>query len=203
MELEIALNPTAHQPSRQQRPLRSSPAATVSGSFVGFTAEMPPFVSLEMPPPPPPPPLAAAKSTARVHKTLPQPGASKCTGGRQSAAAPPISGTRTMLPVADTPSGAAMSAATAGPPPPDASPPFAEISSGGGEAAAKNELTLNAKEQERGGGHLEDCVSIHEFVEQYDFSTERLERVVFELEEAGRLNQVVYYSAVYIYNTCA
>ena len=38
----------------------------------------------------------------------------------------------------------------------------------------------------------EEFVSIQEFVAQYDFNTERLERVVLDLEEASRLGQVQY-----------
>ncbi len=37
-----------------------------------------------------------------------------------------------------------------------------------------------------------DSLSIQEFVAQYNFNTEGLERVVFELEEAGRLDQVIF-----------
>jgi hypothetical protein len=36
-----------------------------------------------------------------------------------------------------------------------------------------------------------DSLSIQDFVAQYNFNTEGLERVVFELEEAGRLDQVI------------
>ncbi len=40
--------------------------------------------------------------------------------------------------------------------------------------------------------HL-DSLSIQEFVAQYNFNTDGLERVVFELEEAGgRLDQVIF-----------
>jgi hypothetical protein len=37
----------------------------------------------------------------------------------------------------------------------------------------------------------EEFVSIQDFVAHYDFSTEGLERVVLDLEEAGRMEQVL------------
>jgi len=43
--------------------------------------------------------------------------------------------------------------------------------------------------EEEEGGRL-DPVSIQEFVAEYHFNTERFERVVFELEEAERQNEV-------------
>jgi hypothetical protein len=108
-------------------------------------------------------------------------------------------------------------------PPPPPPPPLADINSAGRTETAQGTigkgLAASAVHIEKSGTHpatqsdglsfsLEgeaseivedmeegrlDSLSIQEFVAQYNFNTEGLERVVFELEEAGRLHQVIFF----------
>jgi hypothetical protein len=123
-----------------------------------------PLACTEMPPPPPPPPLTTSPRKA-------------ATLAYRSSLGPAASATAAKT----SPDGGASTTCTL----PDTDKT--------GQAAKASEglatVVDYGKEEER----TEEFVSIQEFVAQYDFSTEGLERVVLDLEEAGRMAQVYTY----------
>jgi hypothetical protein len=129
-----------------------------------------------MPPPPPPPPLSAVKTTAARLGTASQ---SEATLPRSSGvlSVPGSSVRRDLKSVLPGAGGVCARATAAGV---DADLYFMDCSGA---------IRTEEPEESSNGSRLEN-LSIQDFVDQYHFNPERLERVVLELEEENRLNQV-------------